>query len=70
MRTMLVWRRAVRLPIVIDNAASTHSDRPPRVGGVAARGEEPEVHDVDEGDETAALDATDKNAVTGVGAPS
>src|SRR5213076_1752722 len=65
-RTMLVWRIATRLPIVMDAAASTHrtgshdlpdSKKPKRT--IVSRATNPP-----------AFDATDRNAVTGVGAPS
>ena len=66
MRTMLVWRRAMTLPTVIVSAASTQMNGwyTPSAAGKAmkisgTRATKP-----------AALAATDKNAVTGVGAPS
>ena len=66
MRTMFVWRSAARLPSVIDAAASTQ-----RIGcHESARREEPEVDDVSSATNPPAFDATDRNAVTGVGAPS
>ena len=66
MRTMLVWRRATTLPIVIVSAASTHmngsttSDRPGKASRISSsRATNP-----------AAFDDTDRKAVIGVGAPS
>ena len=66
MRTMFVWRRAMTLPTVIVSADSTQTSGPytPSADGkamkiMAIRATNP-----------AAFDDTDRNAVTGVGAPS
>ena len=66
MRTMFVWRRAMRLPTVIVSAASTHmsgpttSVRPGKATRISwSRATKP-----------AAFEATARNAVIGVGAPS
>ena len=66
MRTMFVWRRASTLPTVIVSAASTQTSgwyTPSATG----EGDEHQRH---QATKPAALDATEKNAVTGVGAPS
>ena len=63
---MLVWRRAMRLPTVIVSAASTHIIGPYDV--VAA--EEADEDSSMMATKPAAFDATDRNAVIGVGAPS
>ena len=66
MRTMLVWRSASTLPIVIVSAASTQMS-----GSYTstASGKAMKIN-VTSATKPAAFDATDKNAVTGVGAPS
>ena len=66
MRTMLVWRSAVRFPSVIDAAASTH-----RIGCHESwDGRNPNLMIVSSATKPPAFDATDRNAVTGVGEPS
>ena len=66
MRTTLVWRRAIRLPTVIDSAArmnitgctmSLRSAKATNTSWISAAN-------------PAVLDATARNAVIGVGAPS
>ena len=66
MRTMLVWRRAMRLPTVIVSAASTQKSG---CQTSLAAGEADEDQ-LERATKPAAFDATDRNAVTGVGAPS
>src|SRR5262249_37548094 len=65
-RTMLVWRRAVRLPSVIDAAASAHSTGCHAV----CVPKKPKYTRLRMATKPPAFDATDRNAVTGVGAPS
>ena len=66
MRTMLVWRSASTLPTVIVSAASTqmNGSYTPSAGYSATNSI------VTRPTKPAAFDATDRNAVTGVGAPS
>ena len=66
MRTMLVWRRAIRLPTVIVSAASTQNSGP----HTSARPRKPTKISWSRATKPAAFDATDRKAVTGVGAPS
>ena len=66
MRTMLVWRRATRLPKMIDAAASTHSTG----SHESCDGKNPNRMMVSSATNPPAFDATERNAVTGVGAPS
>src|SRR5947208_16813026 len=63
---MFVWRSAVRLPSVIDPAASAHT-----IGcqAVSVR-KNPKKIRLRMATNPPAFDATDKNAVTGVGDPS
>ena len=66
MRTMLVWRRASTLPIVIVSTAIT------QISGsytASAPGKAMNTTDI-KATNPAALVATEKKAVTGVGAPS
>ena len=65
-RTMLVWRRASTLPTVIVRTDSTQN-----MGSYTSLAEgKPTNSSVSSATNPAALDATDRNAVTGVGAPS
>ncbi len=66
MRTRLVWRRATTLPMVIDSADSTHMSG--RTTSVCPA--KPIITSCSSATNPAALDDTDRNAVTGVGAPS
>ena len=70
MRTMLVWRKAVRLPRVIDNAASTQSTGHHESAARPFGRKKPKYTILMRATNPPALEATDKNAVTGVGAPS
>src|SRR5438128_3794386 len=66
MRMMLVWRRATRLPRIIDAAA-----RPQMTGcHMSAFGKNPKITTESSATKPPAFDDTDRNAVTGVGAPS
>ncbi len=66
MRTMLVWRNATRFPYVIDAAASTHS-----IGShESCDGKKPTFTMVSSATKPPALEATERKAATGVGAPS
>src|SRR6187402_1139435 len=66
MRTMFVWRSAARLPSVIESAASTHSTGCHE----SLDGKNPKRTIVSSATKPPAFDDTDRNAVTGVGAPS
>ena len=66
MRTMFVWRSATRLPTVIVSAASTQNTG----CHTSLRPEEADEDELSSATKPAAFDATDRNAVTGVGAPS
>src|SRR3990170_5077793 len=66
MRTMFVWRNASTLPTVIVNAASTQISGPYTPSAVGKARKTVVVRATN----PAAFDDTDKNAVTGVGAPS
>src|SRR5476651_2117019 len=64
--TMFVWRSAARLPKVMDAAARIH-----RIGcHESPEGRKPNLMIVSSATKPPAFDATDRNAVTGVGAPS
>ena len=67
MRTMFVWRRASTLPTVIVSADEHPDERPVHAVG---RREGEEDHERCRATKPAAFDDTDRNAVTGVGAPS
>ena len=66
MRTMLVWRRATRLPRIIDAAARI------QMTGchMSAFGKNPKITTDSSATNPPAFDATERKAVTGVGAPS
>ena len=66
MRTMFVWRRATRLPTVMVSADSVQTSGPytPSAVGKAVKMRSTRAT------KPAAFEATDRNAVTGVGAPS
>ena len=65
-RTMLVWRNATKLPRIIDAAA-----RPQSTGcHMSAFGKNPKMTTDNSATNPPAFDATERNAVTGVGAPS
>src|SRR6476661_4688535 len=66
MRTMFVWRRAARFPRIIEAAASTQSTGCQLSGA----GKKPKNTTVRIATNPPALDETERNAVTGVGAPS
>ena len=66
MRTMLVWRSATRFPKIIDAAASTQSTG----SHESCDGKNPNRMMVSSATNPPAFDATERNAVTGVGAPS
>ena len=66
MRTMFVWRSASTLPIVMVSAASTHTSGPYTRSAVGNATKITRISATN----PAAFDDTDKNAVTGVGAPS
>ena len=66
MRTMFVWRSAARFPRIIDAAASTQSTGC-QVSGTAKK---PKKTIDSIATNPPAFDETERNAVTGVGAPS
>ncbi len=66
MRMMLVWRSATRFPKMIDAAASTQSTGSQE----SCDGKNPKRMMVSSATNPPAFDATERNAVTGVGAPS
>ncbi len=66
MRTMFVWRSATRLPTVIESAASTQNTG----SQTSLCPRNPTNTSVSSATNPAAFDATERNAVTGVGAPS
>ncbi len=66
MRTTLVWRRAMKLPTNMVTAASTHMSG----SHTSWRGQKPTNSSVISATKPAAFEATARNAVTGVGAPS
>ena len=66
MRTMFFWRRARTLPTVIVSAANTHTSGPYTPSTVGKARKMTRIRAT----KPAALDATDRNAVTGSGAPS
>ena len=63
---MFVCRSAITLPAVIDNAASIHS----RGWNTSSRPKKPTTTRFIKATKPAALEATARKAVTGVGAPS
>ena len=63
---MFVWRSATRLPTVIDSAASTQNTG----AHTSLRPKNPTKTSSSSATKPAAFDATERNAVTGVGAPS
>src|SRR6476620_10897937 len=63
---MFVWRSANTLPIVMVSAASTHTSGPYTRSAVGNATKITRISATN----PAAFDDTDKNAVTGVGAPS
>ena len=65
-RIMFVCRSAMTLPAVIDNAASIHS----RGWNTSSRPKKPTTTRFIKATKPAALEATARKAVTGVGAPS
>ena len=66
MRTMFVWRSASTLPTVIVSAASTHISGPYTPSALGKARKITRIRAT----KPAAFDDTDRNAVTGVGAPS
>ena len=66
MRTMFVWRSAARFPRIIDAAASTQSTG----CQVSGAGKKPKKTIESSATKPPAFDETERNAVTGSGAPS
>ncbi len=69
-RTMFVWRSAARLPTVIEAAASIQSTGHQESAARPFGRKKPKYTMLMRATKPPAFDATERNAVTGVGAPS